>query len=243
MPAHLFTLAVLLAWQGASLFAAPVVFPGPVTVLHSLWEFGSSVRGWRHLFASIAHVCAAVAVSFVIGGALAFAAHYARLFRFAIHNRIGPFLNSFSGIGWMLLALMWFGVSGVSVVFAISAVLIPFALVNIAAGLVALDEQMTEMGRSFTRERWRLFARVTLPSLLPFIFATLRIMFGVAWKVTLTAELFAGDRGLGYVINLARQEYDTSMIFAAIILIIAFVYSSDRFVLAPLQARFEKQYA
>jgi NitT/TauT family transport system permease protein/sulfonate transport system permease protein len=239
----LFTLAVLLAWQGASMVAPPVVFPGPVAVLRSLWEFASSVRGWRHLIASILHVCAAVALSFVIGGVLAFGAHYVRLLRFAIHNRLGPFLNSFSGIGWMLLALMWFGVSGVSVVFAISAVLIPFALVNIAAGLAALDEQMTEMGRSFTRNGWRLFANVTLPSLLPFIFATLRIMFGVAWKVTLTAELFAGDKGLGYVINLARQEYDTSMIFAAIILIIAFVYSSDRFVLAPLQSRFERQYA
>ena len=243
MAAHLLTLAVLVAWQGASMLAPPVVFPGPVLVLRSLWELAGSARGLGHLAASILHVCAAVAVSFLIGGLLAFGAHYVRLLRFAIHNRLGPFLNSFSGIGWMLLALMWFGVGGISVVFAISAVLIPFALVNIAAGLVALDEQMTEMGRSFTRDRWRLFAKVTLPSLLPFVFATLRIMFGVAWKVTLTAELFAGDKGLGYVINLARQDYDTSTIFAAIILIIAFVYSSDRFALAPLQARFERQYA
>lgn len=243
MAAHLFTLAVLLAWLGASWFAPPVVFPGPLPVLRSLWEFASSARGWGHLVASIVHVCGAVAVSLVIGGVLAFAAHYVAAVRFAIHNRLGPFLNSFSGIGWMLLALMWFGVSGTSVVFAISAVLIPFALVNLAAGLVALDAQMTEMGRSFTHDRWRLFAKITLPSLLPFVFATVRIMFGVAWKVTLTAELFAGDKGLGYVINLARQDYDTSMIFAAIILIIAFVYASDRFVLAPLQARFERQYA
>lgn len=225
------------------MLATPVVFPGPLPVLQSLWEFAMSVRGLRHLLASILHVCLAVAISFLIGGMLAFAAHYVRVVRFAVHNRLGPFLNSFSGIGWMLLALIWFGVSGVSVIFAISTVLVPFALANIAAGLAALDEAMTEMGRSFTRDRWRLFRLITLPSLYPFIFATLRIMFGVAWKVTLTAELFAGDKGLGYVINLSRQEYDTSMIFAVIILIIAFVYSSDRFILAPLQNRFQKQYA
>jgi NitT/TauT family transport system permease protein len=243
LAAHLFTLAVLLAWQGAAMLAPPVVFPGPLPVLKSLAEFAGSARGLGHLAASILHVVEAVAVSFLIGAALALAAHYVRVLRFAVHNRLGPFLNSFSGIGWMLLALMWFGVSNVSVVFAISAVLIPFALVNIAAGLAALDETMTEMGRSFTRSRGRLFALVILPSLYPFIFATLRIMFGVAWKVTLTAELFAGDKGLGYVINLARQEYDTAMIFAAIVLIIAFVYSVDRWVLVPLQARFERQYA
>lgn len=225
------------------MLATPVVFPGPLPVVRSLWEFAASTRGVRHLVSSILHVVFAVGLSFLIGGLLAFAAQYVRLARFAVHNRIGPFLNSFSGIGWMLLALMWFGVGGVSVVFAISAVLIPFALFNLAAGLAALDEQMTEMGRSFTRNRWRQFRLITLPSLYPFIFATLRIMFGVAWKVTLTAELFAGDKGLGYVINLARQEYDTAMIFAVIILIIAFVYSTDRFLLAPLQTRFERQYA
>ena len=219
------------------------MLPGPVSVARSLWEFAGSVRGLRHLVGSIAHVCFAVGISFVIGAALAFIGHYIPAFRFAVHHRLNPFLNSFSGIGWMLLALVWFGVGGTSVVFAISAVLIPFALVNIAAGLAALDAAMSEMGRSFTRRRLRQFALITVPALYPFIFATLRIMFGVAWKVTLTAELFAGDTGLGYVINLSRQEYDTATIFAVIILIIAFVYWTDRFILAPLQSRFERHNA
>ena len=223
--------------------ADAVSLPGPMAVARSLWEFAGSIRGLRHLLASIAHVCASIAISFVLGAALAFVAHYVPVFRFAIHNRLSPFLNSFSGIGWMLLALMWFGVGGKSVVFAISAVLTPFALVNISAGLAAIDATMLEMGRSFSRNWFRQFVLIVVPSLYPFIFATLRIMFGVAWKVTLTAELFAGDTGLGYVINLSRQEYDTAMIFAAIILIIAFVYATDRFVLAPLQSRYEKQYA
>ena len=68
------------------------------------------------------------------------------------------------------------------------------------------------MAGSFTRRRLRMFVRVIVPSLYPFIFATLRIMFGVAWKVTLTAELFGGDSGLGYMINLSRQEFDTATI-------------------------------
>ena len=87
------------------------------------------------------------------------------------------------------------------------------------------------MAESFTRRRARMFALVIVPSLYPFVFATLRIMFGVAWKVTLTAELFGGNSGLGYMINLARQEFDTATIFAAIILIIAFVHGMDRYVL------------
>jgi NitT/TauT family transport system permease protein/sulfonate transport system permease protein len=88
-----------------------------------------------------------------------------------------------------------------------------------------------------------MFALVIVPSLYPFIFATLRIMFGVAWKVTLTAELFGGNTGLGYMINMARQEFDTATIFAAIILIIGFVHGTDQYVLAPLQASVSRHYA
>jgi NitT/TauT family transport system permease protein len=165
------------------------------------------------------------------------------LSRTAIERRLGPFLNSFSAIGWTLLSIMWFGVTPLTVIFAISVVLIPFALVNMSAGLAGLDRELIEMATSFTRQRWRSFAKVVLPSLYPFIFATLRIMFGVAWKVTLTAELFGGNSGLGYMINLARQEFDTETIFAAIIFIIAFVHGMDLFVLAPLQNRLSRHYA
>ena len=106
-----------------------------------------------------------------------------------------------------------------------------------------IDPESIEMARSFTRRRARMFVRVIVPSLYPFVFATLRIMFGVAWKVTLTAELFGGNSGLGYMINLARQEFDTATIFAAIILIIAFVHGMDRYVLGPLQANVSRHYA
>lgn len=243
LAAHLFTLAFLAAWQTASLAAPSYLLPGPLPVAQRLWQFVTSTRDLGHLGASLFHVAAAIAISFVIGSVLALIPYYVPVLRLAIERRIGPFLNAFSAIGWTLLSIMWFGVTPLTVIFAISAVLVPFALVNMAAGLANLDAEIMEMARSFARTRGRVFALVILPSLYPFIFATLRIMFGVSWKVTLTAELFGGNSGLGYMINLSRQEFDTATIFAAIILIIAIVYGTDRYVLGPLQARVSRHYA
>lgn len=243
LAAHLFTLLFLCAWQAASLIAPSYLMPGPVPVARRLWAFVTSARDLGHLEASLYHVGAAIAVSFVIGSLLALIPYYVPVLRFAIERRIGPFLNSFSAIGWTLLSIMWFGVTPLTVIFAISAVLVPFALVNMAAGLANLDPEMLEMAGSYTRRRGRIFALVIVPSLYPFIFATFRIMFGVSWKVTLTAELFGGSSGLGYMINLSRQEFDTATIFAAIILIIVFVHGMDRYVLGPLQARVSSHYA
>ena len=243
LAAHLFTLLFLTAWEAASFVAPSYLLPSPVQVAQRLWIFVTSWRDLGHLGSSLFHVAAAIAISFAIGSLLALIPYYVPVLRLAVERRIGPFLNSFSAIGWTLLSIMWFGVSPLTVVFAISAVLVPFALVNMSAGLANLDPETIEMAESFTRRRARMFLLVIVPSLYPFIFATLRIMFGVAWKVTLTAELFGGNTGLGYMINLARQEFDTATIFAAIVLIIGFVHGMDRYVLAPLQASVSRHYA
>lgn len=240
---HLFTLAFLLAWEAGARVAPSYLLPGPGEVALRLWKFVGSSRDLGHLGASLTHVAAAIAISFALGSLLALLPHYVPVFRFAVERRLAPFLNAFSGIGWTLLAVMWLGVNSGAVVFAISAVLVPFALVNMSAGLASIDRETIEMAASFTRRRLPVFVLVVVPSLCPFIFATVRIMFGVAWKVTLTAELFGGNSGLGYMINLARQEFDTATIMAAIALIIAFVHGMDRLVFAPLQARLERHYA
>jgi NitT/TauT family transport system permease protein len=243
LAAHLFTLAFLAAWGAASWVTPSYLLPSPLQVAQRLWLFVTSARDLGHLGSSLFHVAAAIAISFAVGSLLAFAAYYLPVLRLAIERRIGPFLNSFSAIGWTLLSIMWFGVSPLTVIFAISVVLVPFALINMSAGLADLDADTLEMAASFTRARARIFALVVVPSLYPFIFATLRIMFGVAWKITLTAELFGGNNGLGYMINLARQEFDTTTIFAAIIFIIAFVHGMDRYLLGPLQAGVSRHYA
>ena len=240
---HLFTLAVLVGWEIGARLAPSYLLPGPGEVARRLWRFVGSSRDLGHLGASLGHVATAIAVSFVIGSLLALLPYYLPVFRFAIERRLGPFLNAFSGIGWTLLAVMWLGVNSGAVVFAISAVLVPFALVNMSAGLASIDRETVEMATSFTRRRLPVFVRVVVPSLTPFVFATIRIMFGVAWKVTLTAELFGGNSGLGYLINLARQEFDTATILASIVLIIAFVHGVDRLIFAPVQARLGRHYA
>ena len=73
---------------------------------------------------------------------------------------------------------------------------------------------------SFTRSGLKRFTMLTVPSLYPFMFATFRISFGVAWKVALTAELIGGGSGFGYLFDLARQDYRTPILFVVILLII-----------------------
>jgi NitT/TauT family transport system permease protein/sulfonate transport system permease protein len=234
------TLAAL--WVYGSSRLPVYILPSPKAQLDSAIAFFSSSRRLFHVFATLGSVAASIMISFIVGAALALTAFYLPKTEPLIHHRLSPFLNSFSGIGWTLLAVIWFGVSPATVIFSVSIVLLPFALINLREGLRTLDGELGEMARSFSRSKWRSFTTIIAPALFPFSTATLRIMFGVAWKVALTAELFGGSVGLGYVINLARQEFDTGTIFTVIAFIIVAVYCADRFIFAPMERVTARRY-
>jgi len=242
LPLHLFTAAVIALWAALAAFLPAYVLPGPAEVARGLVRFLLAPPMLLHLALSLGHVAAALFFSFLLGSGLALLAHYAPACRLMVHGRIGPFLNAFSGVGWTFVAILWFGLSDATVIFAIAVLLVPFAIVNIGAGLDGLDRELVEMGRSFGRRRGAEFRRIVLPALYPYVFATLRTGFGVAWKVALTAELFGGNAGLGYLVNIARQDYNTPLILVVILLMMAIVYLVDRQLLAPLQARLGRHY-
>jgi NitT/TauT family transport system permease protein/sulfonate transport system permease protein len=239
---HLFTLGFIGLWALYAQHVEAYVLPGPLAVAERFVAFFGDLDLIGHMLVSFGHIGAAIALSFALGTGCALLAYYVPVTHLMIHGRLSPFLNSFSGVGWTLLAVLWFGVNHYTVVFAISAVLAPFAIINMREGLDNLDQEFLEMSRSFTRSRWRQFWMIVVPSLYPFMFATLRISFGVAWKVTLTAELFGGNAGLGYLFNLARQAFDTPLIIVVIVIIICFVYGTDRLVFQPVQARLERHH-
>jgi NitT/TauT family transport system permease protein len=235
-------LVIAVGWVYGSAHAPSYLLPSPVAVWQAAVGFFTNARQLGHLGATLLHISLSISVAFAIGAALALLAHYAVWSAPAIRERLTPFLNAFSGIAWTLLSVIWFGVSSATVIFTITVVLLPFALVNLREGLEALDRETDEMGRSFTRRRPRVFLLLVLPALVPFAAATLRIMFGVAWKVALTAELFGGDRGLGFLVNLARQEFATETIFVVIIFIIVSVYLADRLVFLRFERATARRY-
>jgi len=243
LAAHIFTACVLLAWAIASSVLPSYILPSPVMVGTRVVDLLTTGAYLRHAVFSIVHVALALGLAFSFGLALSALAHYARVTRLLIHARLNGFLNSFSALGWTFLAIIWFGVNDFTVVFAMAAVILPLVIINLREGFLQLEKEVVEMARSFCHRPLRQFRMITLPLLAPYIVATLRITYGVAWIISLTAELFGGSSGFGYLLNRARMEFKLDMIFAIIFLIIFIVYTTDRFVWIPLQERMRRHYA
>ncbi len=138
---------------------------------------------------------------------------------------------------WALLASIWFGVSNFTVIFVQTAILIPFCLVNISEGVRLLDRDLLEMGKSFTGRSRRIFTRITVPLLLPYIVSALRSAYGVAWKIALVAELFGAQSGLGFAMLRAENVANTTGVLAICLMIVIVGIAGDRFIIQPLDRR------
>ena len=240
--AHLFTVGFLVAWWGYSQIVPAYQLPGPGIVATRAFAFLTDSDDLRELMLSLGHVSIAIAAAFVIGCALAALAHYVASFRLLIDGRLTPFLNAFSAIGWLFLAMLWFGLDSFTVVFAVTLILIPFTVINVRTGLQELDGELVELGRSLSRNPVRTALKIVVPLLVPYLFAALRNSFGVSWKVILTAELFGGSGGVGFLLNIARQQFDTETIFAIIAFILCFVAFAEIVLFRPIQRHLDRSF-
>lgn len=239
----LFALAALAAWVALSRIYPPYLVPDPAAVGRNMLMFTADWGYAQHTLATLGHMVFGMLAALLLGSILATLAHFFPVLDIAIHHRLSPFTNSFSSIGWTILAVVWLGIGLATVLTAMTAILIPFVLVNLKTGFEELAGEEMEMAQSFTRSRLRQIRRVIIPLLVPYLFATLRITFGMACQVVLITELFGGNSGLGYLVNIASQEVDTPLIFAVALIMVILFQLVDRAVLEPIQRRLSKTHA
>jgi ABC-type nitrate/sulfonate/bicarbonate transport system permease component len=238
----LFLIVVLAGWQVNSSLMPPVLIPSPARVAIRFFTMWSNPGFLSYASATLLHVLASVSIAFVLGVAISLFAHFFPNFQTAVYKRLAPFLNAFPGVGWAFLALIVFGINSKAVIFSSAAALLPLAIINIGAGLRELNADTVEMSVSFSRNIRRRISLVMLPMMFPYMFATLRLCFGVSWQIVLIVELLCGAPGLGVVISVARQRYWTDMIFAVVALILVITFITDRIIFARLQHRIGKTY-
>ena len=76
-----------------------------------------------------------------------------------------------------------------------------------------------------------------LPSVLPFLFAGVRLSFAISWKVEQLTEVFGSNSGVGFQIRSAFQSFSVPRVLAWVLLFIAFMLLVERVVLVRIERR------
>lgn len=226
------------AWSYGASQLPDFVLPGPLAVGSRLLALFTDGEFLVHTLASTLRVLGSVLLALLIGGGLALLARGLPILTALINGVLQPFLSAFPSIGWAILAAIWFTPGHFSIVFVQVAILAPFCLINISEGLRQIDRELLEMATSFTRHRTRIVFRVGLPLLLPYVIGSLRIAYGVAWKIALVSELLGSTSGLGFLMLRAQGSADLTTVLAACLAIVALFFAGERLILDPLARRY-----
>ena len=229
--ADLLIVAVIAIWWLTSRQMPADIFPSIGAIANALWELATSGEFWANAGLTAARIVGAVIIATIAGTILGILPRYVRWTGGIVDNMLVPFFSAFPGIAWAILGTIWFGVTSQAVVFVQVLIILPFALVNVSEGAKAIGTEEVEMARSFTRNRWTIFWRVELPLLSPYIIASIRIAYGVCWKISLIAELFGARSGIGFMMQLSQDLGAVDRILAICIWIVVFVLIGERLII------------
>lgn len=222
---------VAVAWSIAAAATPSYIFPSLLELVGALQEvFGpesefSAIEnyGMTLLRVFVATVCCLVVG--VILGILLGTSERADDYLFVYI--LGTF--AFPSVIWAFLAVIWFGLTTWFVaVFTVFMIVTPYVAITIKEGIEELETELTEMAQSFEASSFLIWQNIYIPHLYPHIFASTRLTLTLAWKITLIAEIFGTETGLGEIINFYFQANQNDMIIAWAVPMMALMFVVDR---------------
>ncbi len=128
-------------------------------------------------------------------------------------------LNSVPKVALAPLFIIWFGV-GDEPKIAIAFLIAVFAVViDTALGLRSVPPDVLDLARTLRGSRLKVLLRIKIFCAMPHLFAGLKVAMSLALVGAIVGEFVSSQRGLGYVILSAQGMFDTTRVFAAIVIL------------------------
>jgi len=216
--------ALLLVWVvvTTAFRVSPLVLPSPAAMaeeLRNLVSVGYSgqplyVHIGKSLFRSLTGLVGGIVVAVPVGLLMG----YSRTLSAALVPVFG-FFRPIPPIAFIPLMILWFGIGELSKVLLIFAASFNYTVLNSAAGMRSVPEQLIRKGMNIGLTRWQLFTSVMLPAAMPHIFTGIKTSTAVSWAIVVAAELIAAQEGLGFMIADAGTFFRITDVFFGIIIV------------------------
>jgi ABC-type nitrate/sulfonate/bicarbonate transport system permease component len=133
-----------------------------------------------------------------------------------------PFVNFFYAtprVALLPLMIIWLGI-GINSKIAIVYLGAIFAiLISTISGMKNLDESLVKAARSFGATDMQLFKTVVMPGSVPYILNGIRLGLGHALVGIIVGELYAATAGVGYLIAVAGNTFQTDKVLVGVVII------------------------
>lgn len=206
----------LVRWQDYPAF----ILPGPVAVAQKTVTLTLNGTLWKHAQVTLLEIV----LGLLLGVSLALLLGYLLGKSPALDRLVSPYIVASQTIPVVAIApllVIWFGTGLLSKVLITGIIVFFPTLVSTIVGIRGVDTDLRDLMRSLRASRSQLFFKLELPAALPVIFGGLKLSVILAVVGAVVGEFVGADVGLGFLINLGRGVLDTSMIFVAVIALVA----------------------
>jgi NitT/TauT family transport system permease protein len=234
------TLAVLLVgiviWWLLSGQFGEYLFPSPGRVLRGLVSIIRGGELWVHVWASLYRIGLGFAAACLVSLLAGFLIARVRLASMVVRD-ITAILNSTSVFVWMVLAMIWFGLTDRAPIFTTFMITLPVMLSNIIEGVENVDRKLLEMSRVYKLSELDRFMHITVPSSIPYLVAGMKVGFALGLRVSVVSEIFGVTSGIGYMMNFSRDTLRTDMVFVWALVLIVVMVIVDKLLFESLSRR------
>jgi NitT/TauT family transport system permease protein len=203
-------------WQLLTPFVPSYMLPDPArvgTTWLRLLLNGSLVH---HVATTLSEAVLGFLLAFVVGVSLAYPLARSQ----TLSSLMAPFIAATQATPMVALApllVVWFGL-GLSSKVIICALIVFFPiLVNTMVGLRSIDREMLDAAKTLGAGLRQTLWYVEVPLALRTLLGGIRMGLTLAMTGAVVGEFVAADSGLGFLMVLARTNFDPAVLFAAAI--------------------------
>jgi NitT/TauT family transport system permease protein len=132
--------------------------------------------------------------------------------------------NPLPAIALLPLALIWFGLGDLSIMFVLVHSVLWAVALNTHSGFRSVSNTLRMVGRNYGLNGPRFIALILIPAAFPSILTGLKIGWAFAWRTLIAAELVfgvsSGKGGLGWYIYENKNMLDIPAVFAGLFTVI-----------------------
>jgi NitT/TauT family transport system permease protein len=228
--------AMLAIWQLAAYYLPFGTLPNPVEVAQEMWEIVRSGAFFEDFASSVGKTFAGFVVAAAIGAPVGYLMGRYSWWRAFFHDGV-TVAGTIPALVYAVMSLIIFGLSDLGPILSVALVSTPYVAINVAEGIRGVDQSLVRMSQAFGRSPRQIRREVFVPTIVPYVFAAVRMSFAVAWKVEALTEVFGGTNGVGFQIRSEYQLFNIGGVLAWTSLFIIFMLLIERLVLRKLENR------
>lgn len=225
-------------WDFGNQLYGNLVLPSPKETIQTLFYMINEQKVIEDIFITIKRALFGFFISLFLGSLLGL---FAGLFVTAsiMSRPIVTILVGMPPIAWIVLAMIWFGMSDTTVIFTVVIASFPIVFVGALEGTRTLEGNLKQMADSFNLPFKMKIFDLYFPHIFSYIFPAWISALGMAWKIVVMAELLSANDGIGSALAIARSQLDTPTALALVFIMIGSLLLIEYLILEPIKREVE----